>query len=94
MTKRQEIIKLLSQADFNAREISKAIGVREKEVYDHLLHIEKSAKSKKYNFNVFPSQCSSCGYLFKKRKRLTKPSRCPECKKQRIEPSRFQILMK
>ncbi|KPA15601.1 transcriptional regulator [Candidatus Magnetomorum sp. HK-1] len=90
MTKRQEIIKLLSQADFNAKEISKAVGIREKEVYDHLPHIEKSVKNKKSKFEVTPAQCMSCDFLFKKR--LSRPSRCPECKKQRIESARFQII--
>jgi hypothetical protein len=92
MTKRQAIITLLSQADFNARELSKAIGIREKEVYSHLPHIEKTTKHKKQTFKVTPAQCMSCDYVFKKRQRLTRPGRCPICKKQRIEPARFQII--
>ncbi|MBF0451580.1 MAG: transcriptional regulator [Candidatus Magnetomorum sp.] len=92
MTKRQEIIKLLFQADFNARELSKAVGIREKEVYDHLPHIEKSAKNKKETFKVTPAHCMSCDYIFKNRQRMTRPSRCPVCKNQRVEPARFQIF--
>ena len=92
MTKRQEIFQFLQQADFSARELSKATGTREKEVYDHLQHIEKSAKSKNYEFKVFPAQCLSCEYTFKKRERLTRPGRCPLCKNQHIDPPRFQIV--
>jgi len=92
MTKRQEIFQFLKQADFSARELSKAIGIREKEVYDHLKHIEKSAKSKKIKFKIVAAQCVSCGYTFKKRERLTRPGRCPICKKEQIDPPRFQIV--
>jgi len=92
MTKRQEIFNFLKQADFSARELSKAVSIREKEIYDHLQHIEKSAKNKGYKFKVFAAQCISCGYTFKKRDRLTRPGRCPICKKEQIDPPRFQIV--
>jgi len=92
MTKRQEIMNLLTQADFNARELSKAIGIREKEIYTHLPHIEKSINNKSKKFKVIPAQCMSCDYSFRKRQRLTRPGRCPICKNQRIEPARFQII--
>jgi hypothetical protein len=92
MTKRQEIFQFLKQADFSARELSKATSTQEKDVYEHLKHIEKSAKSKAYEFKVFPAQCISCEYTFKKRERLTRPGRCPICKKQHIDPPRFQII--
>jgi hypothetical protein len=92
MTKRQEIFQFLKQADFSARELSKAVGIREKEVYDHLQHIEKSAKRQAFKFKVYPAQCNSCEYTFNKRERLTRPGRCPICKKQHIDPPRFQIV--
>jgi len=92
MTKRQEIFQFLRQADFSARELSKATGIREKDVYDHLKHIEKSAKSKSFEFKVFPAECNNCDYTFKKRERLTRPGRCPICKNQQIDPPRFQII--
>ncbi|ETR72975.1 MAG: transcriptional regulator [Candidatus Magnetoglobus multicellularis str. Araruama] len=92
MTKRQEIFQFLTQADFSAKELSKASGIKEKDVYDHLHHIEKSAKTKSHKFKIIPAQCVSCEFTFKKRERLTRPSRCPKCKKQQIDPPRFQIV--
>jgi len=92
MTKRQEIIHFLTQADFSARELSKATSTREKDVYDHLHHIEKSAKNLPYKFKITSAQCLSCDFVFKKRDRLTRPSKCPKCKNQQIEPARFQLI--
>jgi DNA-directed RNA polymerase specialized sigma subunit len=42
-TKRKQIIDLLSKKEMDARELSQAVGIREKEVYEHLPHIARSA---------------------------------------------------
>ena len=38
---------LLSEKDMSAREISQVMGIREKEVYEHLPHIARSAAAKR-----------------------------------------------
>lgn len=45
-TIRQSILSLLQGQDLSAREISQIVGIREKEVYDHLTHIARSAAVK------------------------------------------------
>jgi len=46
-TMRQKIFLLLGEKEMTAREISQAIGIREREVYDHLPHVSRSASAQK-----------------------------------------------
>ena len=71
-TIRQTMISLLQGQDLSAKEISQVIGIREKEVYDHLTHIARSA-AVKGRFKIQPATCLHCGFSFKKRDRLTPP---------------------
>jgi predicted Zn-ribbon and HTH transcriptional regulator len=41
---------------------------------------------------VEPAQCLACEFVFKEHTRLTKPSKCPVCRSQRLDPPRFVIL--
>ena len=82
----------------NARDLSRQVGIAEKEVYGHLEHIARSLPLQGKRLVTRPSQCLACGYVFKKRSRLTRPGRCPRCRKShltrpafRIEPGRTQI---
>ena len=74
-TIRQKIFLLLNDKEMTAREISQAIGIREREVYEHLPHIALSAMAQKRKLVVLPFRCMSCGYVFEERKRFhpTKP---------------------
>jgi transcriptional regulator len=74
-----------------AKELSGRVGLSEKEVAHHLLHLEKSLKADGLRLTVEPATCIACGFSFKKRERLTKPSRCPECGSERIDPPVFSI---
>ncbi len=89
-TVRQEITDLLIKDKFSVREISQALRIREKDVIDHLEHIVKSV-SKKGRFCIEPSVCRKCGFVFKERKRLRSPGRCPICKNEAITEPRFWI---
>lgn len=68
------------------------VGITEKAVPEHLEHLQKSAAGAGEDFEIEPAVCSKCGYAFDDRDRLTKPSRCPACKGQRVEPPRFRIV--
>ncbi|MBW2149599.1 MAG: transcriptional regulator [Deltaproteobacteria bacterium] len=88
-TIREEIAELIREQPRSAREISKLMSIQEKEVYNHLLHIARSAARNEI-FHVDPSRCIACGYIFHGRNRLTRPGRCPRCRGQRItKPSFF-----
>lgn len=91
-TVRQQMIALLSQEVHSARGLSQLLRIQEKEVFGHLSHIARSVASQRLRLVVIPSRCLVCGYVFDKRKRLTRPSRCPRCKGERIEDPRYQVV--
>ena len=90
-TIRKEMILLLEHKEMDAREISSAVGVREKEVYTHLNHISRSIKHQGKKLIIKPAECLGCGYVFEKRKRFTRPSRCPICKSEHIRNPMYRI---
>ena len=90
-TIRQLIIALLSKEEMSARELSQVIGIREKEVYEHLSHIARSVAAQRKKLIIRPFSCLGCGYVFQDRKRFTRPSRCPQCKGSHIQGATYQV---
>jgi len=93
-TLRREIIFILEEGERSARDISRDAGIPEKDVYGHLEHIRKSLKSLKQGgpgLRVTPAECKQCGFVFKKRERLTKPGKCPVCRGTSIIEPLFSI---
>ena len=90
-TIRQRIMILLCEEEMSAREISRATGIREKEVYEHLSHIARSAAGQGKKLIVGPFSCLSCGYVFQDRKRFNRPGRCPQCKGSHMEEPMYRI---
>lgn len=90
-TIRIKILELLEKKQLTALEISRLVGIKEKEVYQHLPHIEKTVKGKGRRLNMTPYYCMSCGFKFKERKRFYPPGRCPLCKEERISVALFEI---
>jgi len=90
-TLRKEIILLLANKEMDAKEISSAMGIGEKEVYTHLNHISRSVKRLSKKLTIKPAECFGCGYVFEKRKRFTRPSRCPICKREHIRNPMYRI---
>lgn len=91
-TIRMRILELLGKKQLTALEISRLVGIKEKEVYQHLSHIEKSVKGKGRRLNMTPYCCISCGFKFKNRKRFYPPGRCPLCREERISEAVFEIM--
>jgi len=90
-TVRQKIIELLTKDQMDARELSRDVGIREKEVGDHLAHIARSLVTKGKQLVIQPARCLSCDYVFKGRQRFTRPGRCPRCKKSHLQSPSFHI---
>ena len=88
-TLRKEIAEAIEQEPLDLREISQLFRIREREVLDHLQHISRSVHPKRLTME--PAQCRRCGFVFKKRERLSTPSRCPICKSESISPPRYRI---
>ncbi len=91
MSIRRRMIALLDDYELNAIEISQELSIREREVYDHLVHIKQSLAAKGKKLEITPYQCSGCNYVFKKRTRLDRPGRCPVCKGGHIAMATYRI---
>lgn len=92
LTIRSALRQVLRDGALTARELSARVGISEKEVAGHLAHLARSLRQRGERLQVDPTRCLACGFVFKDRARLDKPSRCPECKSQRLAPSRFMIV--
>jgi predicted Zn-ribbon and HTH transcriptional regulator len=91
LTVRQQIIDLLSSEELTVRDISQTVRIPEKEVVDHLSHIERSMQRIGKKLVIDPYRCLSCGFVFEKRSRLTKPGRCPRCRKSHLQTAHYSI---
>lgn len=91
LTIRQQMTELLRRGSYRAKEISQELGIREKEVYDHLRHISRTLVHHPGRLTIDPAVCLSCGYIFRKRRRFGKPGRCPRCRDQHIQEPRYRI---
>lgn len=89
-TIRQEMADILLRSRVTAQELSQALSIKEKEVRYHLEHIARSMVKGK-SFVVEPAVCKKCGFVFKKRDKLSIPSRCPVCKEESIQRPKFGI---
>jgi predicted Zn-ribbon and HTH transcriptional regulator len=90
-TIRQMIVELLEKEQLSALDLSGEVGVKEKEIFEHLEHIARSLKPTR-RLVVEPAHCRSCDFQFRKRSRIRPPSRCPHCKSELIQRPRFSIL--
>ncbi len=91
-TVRREIAALLRTGSFSAREVSAAVGIREKDVALHLEHLRRSLSRESRELVVTPAECLDCGFVFKKRERLRTPGRCPVCRSEAIAEPRFTLV--
>jgi transcriptional regulator len=92
-TPRQAMKELLAEQPYSSLELSQLLSLSEKEVLEHLSHLAR-AISPGLHFKIIPSVCKHCGFVFKKRDRLTRPSRCPICQHESISRPRFALVGK
>ncbi len=90
-TLRQALLDALRAGPATARDLSGLIGISEKDVPAHLEHLQRSLRHGAERLVVEPACCTACGYTFSKRRKLTRPSACPNCRAQRIEPPVFHV---
>jgi transcriptional regulator len=81
----------LRKGPASARDLSTAVGIREKDVAEHLEHVEHSARARGERLLVEPATCGDCGFRFEGRRRLTRPGACPECRGTRLDPPLFSL---
>lgn len=89
-TTRQRIADALRERPMTASELSKTIGESTSAVYDHVDHVARSLDGSDESFLVAPPACRNCGFDgFDDA--LNYPSRCPECRSERIAEPQFTI---
>lgn len=91
-TVRQRMIALLTNTRLSSYQLAHVLGIPERQVEEHLPHIVKSlAHDRSRRFVLEPSACSDCGFVFRDRRKLTRPSRCPSCRGEGITAPRYGI---
>lgn len=90
-TIRQYIVSYLEQERLTAHQLSTFLKIPERDIYEHLEHIRHSLNKDNTHLAVEPAACQNCGYLFRKRGRLSKPGKCPMCRSNLIKPPVFSV---
>jgi transcriptional regulator len=90
-TARQRIAELLRGEELTAHELSQRASVPEREVAEHLVHLEHTLRHGAQRLRTAAAHCIACGFVFEARQKHGRPSRCPRCKSERLAPPRFRI---
>jgi predicted Zn-ribbon and HTH transcriptional regulator len=73
-------------------QLARMLGIPERQVEEHLAHVVKTvARDRSRRFILEPSTCLDCGFMFRDRTRLTRPTRCPQCRSEGISVPRYRI---
>ena len=89
MTRREEIIEILTKEEKSAQQLANNFQVELFEILVDLKHIKYSIKPRKLLQK--PAQCKKCAFIFEERSKVKKPSKCPRCKSEWIMASLFRI---
>lgn len=90
-TVRERLRAALLEGPQTARDLSQRVGIREHDVADHLVHVERSLQRRGERLVIEPPVCLACSFAFAGRHRFTRPGHCPQCRGRRIALPRFHI---
>jgi transcriptional regulator len=88
---RKDLIILLLDNPLRLSEIARLYDVPLKEVLDDVKHLRKTLKQSAYRLDVTPAECRKCGFVFSTEK-LSKPSKCPQCRSTWLEEPVVQVI--
>uniref|UniRef100_A0A7J3ZIW2 Transcriptional regulator n=1 Tax=Fervidicoccus fontis TaxID=683846 RepID=A0A7J3ZIW2_9CREN len=99
LTLREKIYLLLKESSrpLDVREIMARLNIplqdraRVEESIEHLKTSIKRKTAGREKLEVVPPKCVNCGYVFRGRDSSKKPSRCPNCRSQRIRGPWFYL---
>ncbi len=90
---RKDLIDILLRNPLSVSQIARLVDESPSRVADDLSHLLRSLKHTEYKAIVEPARCRACGFEFSQVK-LTKPSKCPECKSTWIQEPKIGIAGK
>jgi transcriptional regulator len=96
-TRRQRIAELLAEGEWTFEQLRRELEMPVHLLEDDLHHVERSARGRGQGgagrLHVEPPRCQACGFTFRDRaqRRFQSPSRCPQCRSERITPGRFRL---
>ncbi|MWV64370.1 transcriptional regulator [Halorubrum sp. JWXQ-INN 858] len=88
-TTRQRVADRLREDPATASELGEWLSLPTPVVYDHLQHVSRSVDGDE-TFLVAPPECRDCGFD-RFDDPVNEPSRCPECRSERIAEPTFLI---
>ncbi len=88
---RELLLQALSAEPLTVRALSQAAGLSERDVLDHLRHLQKSLKAQKRRLVMMPATCIDCHFIFQKRERLARPGKCPICRSTHLSGPHFSL---
>ncbi len=91
-TLRDQLREALVCGPRTALELSQELRIPEREVAAHLEHLARSLRGGPLCLRTLPPRCLGCGFVFEERGRASRPSRCPECRSERISRPRFEVV--
>lgn len=89
MTRRNQIIEILEEEEKSAQQLANEFKEEMIVILDDLKHIRYSVRPRKLAMK--PAQCKKCGFIFKERSKVKKPSRCPSCRSEWVMAPMFRI---
>ena len=90
---RKDLIDILLGNPLSVAQIARLVDEAPSRVADDLNHLFRSLKHTEYKAVVEPARCRACGFRFSEAK-LTKPSKCPECKSTWVQEPKIGIERK
>lgn len=90
-TVRQRLVDVLRSGPVTAKDVSRLVGIAEREVEGHLDHVARSLRGQGERLVVAGPECLECGFAFPGRERRTRPARCPRCRSRRITLPEFSV---
>src|SRR5512142_1264761 len=90
---RKNLIEMLLGNPMTVSQIARLVDESPGRIADDLNHLFRSLKHTEYKAVVEPARCRACGFDFSEVK-LTKPSKCPECKSIWIQEPKMGLRAK
>lgn len=91
---REAMIGYLKKHSATAQQLATEFQRNIDAVVDDIDHIRTSLRDDpNFRLMIRPPKCEFCGYQFAA-SNIKTPTRCPECKKEKIAPTRFRIEKK